>query len=342
MLHAMTIKDIAREAGYAVGTVSRVINNNPNVSQAARARILEVIQKYNFQPNSNAKHLKQQASQGIAMIVKGTHNMLFAPILEKMQTECTAAGYSGMVYYIDENDNEVDRARQICREHKPHGIIFLGSNSNYFTRDLNDLEVPCLLMTNMAVNSEIENLSSVSVDDIASAARMIEYLHAMGHRRIALIGGDLKRSHPSTSRLTGCLGAFSRLGLAFDPAVQYGDARFTMSGGYKAMERLLETNPGLTAVFAFSDIMAIGAIRALRDHGLRVPEDVSVCGFDGIELADYLTPRLTTIRQPADRLASRGVSILIRCIEDDGDAVHEIVPYELVEGESVLRLESGK
>ena len=109
----MTIKDIAREAGYAVGTVSRVINNNPNVSQAARARILEVIQKYNFQPNSNAKHLKQQASQGIAMIVKGTHNMLFAPILEKMQTECTAAGYSGMVYYIDENDNEVDRARQI-------------------------------------------------------------------------------------------------------------------------------------------------------------------------------------------------------------------------------------
>ena len=311
MLHAMTIKDIAREAGYAVGTVSRVINNNPNVSQAARARILEVIQKYNFQPNSNAKHLKQQASQGIAMIVKGTHNMLFAPILEKMQTECTAAGYSGMVYYIDENDNEVDRARQICREHKPYGIIFLGSNSNYFTRDLNDLGVPCLLMTNMAVNSEIENLSSVSVDDIASAARMIEYLHAMGHRRIALIGGDLKRSHPSTSRLTGCLGAFSRLGLAFDPAVQYGDARFTMSGGYKAMERLLETNPGLTAVFAFSDIMAIGAIRALRDHGLRVPEDVQMIGFDGIHHFDSDDFYCSTIVQPVAQMAQTAVDLLL-------------------------------
>lgn len=160
----MTIKDIAREAGYAVGTVSRVINNNPNVSEAARARILEVIRKYNFQPNSNAKHLKQQASQGIAMIVKGTHNMLFASVLEKMQTECTAAGYNGIVYYIDENDNEVDRARQICREHKPHGVIFLGSDRNHFTPELTDLGIPCLLMTNTAATAAIPNLSSVSVE----------------------------------------------------------------------------------------------------------------------------------------------------------------------------------
>ncbi len=334
----MTIKDIARESGYAVGTVSRVINNNPNVSPAARARILEVIRKYKFRPNSNAKHLKQQASQGIAMIVKGTHNMLFAPILEKMQTECTAAGYSGMVYYIDENDNEVDRARQICREHKPYGVIFLGSDSNNITPELNDLGVPCLLMTNRAANAEIENLSSVSVDDSAAAARMIDYLYAKGHRRIGLIGGDIRRSHPSSARLAGCLGAFSRLGLPFDASACYADARYTMPDGYKAMERLLESCPDLTAVFAFSDIMAIGAIRALRDHGLQVPGDVSVCGFDGIELADYLNPRLATIRQPADRLASRGVGILIRCIEDDGDAVHELVPYELVEGESVLCL----
>lgn len=104
------------------------------------------------------------------------------------------------------------------------------------------------------------------------------------------------------------------------------------------MEHLLKTLPDLTAVFAFSDIMAIGAMRALQDHGLRVPEDVSVCGFDGIELAGYLSPRLTTIRQPAERMAGRGVAILIRCIEEQTDAVHELVPYELIEGESVLRL----
>ena len=334
----MTIKDIAREAGYAVGTVSRVINNNPNVSEAARARILEVIRKYNFHPNSNAKHLKQQASQGIAMIVKGTHNMLFALVLEKLQAQCGAAGYNSMVYYIDEQDNEVDRARQICREHKPHGVIFLGSDRNHFGPDLEELGVPCLLMTNSAAGEAIENLSSVSVDDAAAAARMVAYLLDHGHRRIAFIGGDLASSQPSSARLSGCIGELSRHGMALNLAAQYVPARYTLPGGYAAMEQLLQTVPGLTAVFAFSDIMAIGAIRALRDHGLRVPEDVSVCGFDGIELAAYLAPRLTTIRQPADRMASRGVTMLVHCIEQHSGTVHELVPYELLEGESVLRL----
>ena len=334
----MTIKDIAREAGYAVGTVSRVINNNPNVSPAARAHIRAVIEKYNFRPNTNAKHLKQQASQGIAMIVKGTHNMLFALVLEKLQAQCGAAGYNSMVYYIDEKDNEVDRARQICREHKPHGVIFLGSDRNHFGPDLEELGVPCLLMTNSAAGEAIENLSSVSVDDAAAAARMVAYLLDHGHRRIAFIGGDLVSSQPSSARLSGCIGELSRHGMALNLAAQYVPARYTLPGGYAAMEQLLQTVPGLTAVFAFSDIMAIGAIRALRDHGLRVPEDVSVCGFDGIELAAYLAPRLTTIRQPADRMASRGVTMLVHCIEQHSGTVHELVPYELLEGESVLRL----
>ncbi|MGN0975132.1 MAG: LacI family DNA-binding transcriptional regulator [Gemmiger sp.] len=334
----MTIKDIAKESGYAVGTVSRVLNNNPNVSEKTRERILEVVNKYNFRPNSNAKHLKQQISQGIAMIVKGTHNMLFAPILEKAQFACEAAGYNSVVYYIDENDNEVDHARRICREHKPYGIIFFGSDSNHFTDRLEDVDVPCLLMTNMAVSNRIENLSSVSVDDSDSASHMIEYLYQKGHRHIGLIGGDPERSHPSAARLSGCLSSFSRLGLPFDTGTQYACARFTLQGGYQGMEKLLTTDPSLTAVFAYSDIMAIGAIRALRDHGLRVPQDVSVCGFDGIELTEYLSPRLTTIRQPAERLAMRGVAILIHCIEEGHGAVHEVVPYELVEGESVSAL----
>lgn len=334
----MTIKDIARESGYGVGTVSRVINNNPNVSPAARARIREVIEKYNFRPNTNAKHLKQQASQGIAMIVKGTHNMLFAMVLEKLQAECSAAGYNSMVYYIDEKDNEVDRARQLCREHKPHGVIFLGSDRNHFTPDLTGLGVPCLLMTNSAAGENIDNLSSVSVDDTAAAARMVGHLLQNGHRRIAFIGGDLVSSQPSSARLSGCIGELSRHGMTLDLATQYVAARYTLPGGYAAMEQLLQTVPGLTAVFAFSDIMAIGAVRALRDHGLRVPEDVSVCGFDGIELAGYLSPRLTTIRQPAERMASRGVAMLVHCIEQHSGAVHELVPYELLEGESVLRL----
>ena len=105
----MTIKDIAKESGSAIGTVSRVLNNHPRVSPAARAKILEVIKRYNYQPNSNAKHLKQQSSDGLALIVKGTQNMLFVDILEKMQAILEERGYGSTVYYIDEEANEVGR-----------------------------------------------------------------------------------------------------------------------------------------------------------------------------------------------------------------------------------------
>ena len=334
----MTIKDIARESGYAVGTVSRVLNHNPNVSDAARARILEVVEKYNFQPNANAKHLKQQASQGVAIIVKGTSNLLFAPILERAQALCDDAGYRSTVYYIDENDNEVARAVQVCREHKPNGILFFGSDPHNFENGLSEVDVPCLLMTNMAVGSGSDRLSSVTVDDSGAASRMIEYLYQKGHRTIGLIGGVLECSHPSGARLAGCLSSFTRLDLPFETTRQYAATRFTLEGGYRGMEQLLHHCPELTAVFAYSDIMAIGAVRALREHGLRVPEDVSVVGFDGIELSGYLLPRLTTIRQPAGRLAERGVIILIQTIQQDRGAVHEIVPYEFLERESVRDL----
>ena len=140
------------------------------------------------------------------------------------------------------------------------------------------------------------------------------------------------------SRLAGCLSSFTRLGLPFEAARQYAATRYTLEGGYRGMEQLLKSCPGLTAVFAYSDIMAVGAIRALRDHGLRVPEDVSVVGFDGLELTEYLSPRLTTIRQPVDRLAERGVNILIHCIEQNPGAVHEIVPFEFLERDSVRDL----
>ena len=334
----MTIKDIAKESGYAIGTVSRVLNNNPSVSPAARAKILEVIKRYNYQPNSNAKHLKQQSSDGLALIAKGTQNMLFVDILEKMQAILEERGYVSTVYYIDEEANEVAQAELICAERKPYGIAFLGSNLEYFTPQLAELRVPCLLLTNSAASLQISNLSSVTVDDMAAADRMIEYLYDHGHRRIGVIGGYPNLARPSLSRLAGVQGAMLRLGLPFSTDKQYAHARFSLADGYKAMEHLLETAPDITAVFAMSDIMALGAIRALQDHGLRVPQDISVTGYDGIALGQYSVPRLTTIRQNKEQLALRSAKILLHKIKEPGTAVHEVVPFELIEGESVTKL----
>ncbi len=323
----MTIKDIAKESGYAIGTVSRVLNNNPSVSPAARAKILEVIKRYNYQPNSNAKHLKQQSSDGLALIVKGTQNMLFVDILEKMQAILEERGYVSTVYYIDEEANEVAQAELICAERKPYGIAFLGSNLEYFTPQLAELRVPCLLLTNSAATLNIPNLSSVSVDDVSASSLMIEYLYAQGHRKIGLIGGKPDQSRPSLSRLTGSQSAMFRLGLPFEMEKQYAYARFSLQSGYTAMEYLLKHCPDITAVFAMSDLMALGAIRALNDHGLRVPQDISVSGYDGIALGRYSNPRLTTIRQNSERLAQRGAEILLNCIENGSSAVHEVVTF---------------
>ena len=199
----MTIKDIARESGYAVGTVSRALNNAPGVSAETRQKILEIVNRHNYEPNANAKHLKQQTNDGIALIVKGTQNMLFAGILEPLQQIIEESGYVATVYYIDEEANEVAQARRICTERKPHGILFLGSNPEYFTPELEALGIPCLLLTNSAASLRIRNLSSVSVDDMAASDTMIEYLYKRApphrnHRRQA-------QSFPSQSRPSGRL-----------------------------------------------------------------------------------------------------------------------------------------
>lgn len=264
--------------------------------------------------------------------------MLFAGILEPLQQIIEESGYVATVYYIDEEANEVAQARRICTERKPHGILFLGSNPEYFTPELEALGIPCLLLTNSAASLRIRNLSSVSVDDMAASDTMIEYLYKKGHRRIGIIGGKPNLSRPSLARLAGCQGAMLRLGLPFDMEKQYAYARFSLSSGYEAMEYLLKHSPDITAVFAMSDLMALGAIRALRDHGLCVPQDISVTGFDGIALGQYSVPRLTTIRQDMGQLAQRSARILLHNIQKPGNAVHEIVSFDLTEGESVREL----
>lgn len=144
----MTIKDIARRSGYAVGTVSRVLNGTPGVSPEARSRVLAVVAETGFQPNDNARHLKQRRSESIAIIVKGVGNMLFASILETMQSLIKAAGKAAAVYYLDEDDNEVEQAVRVCRELKPMGILFLGGNRGNFLKSFGQIVCPCVLVSN--------------------------------------------------------------------------------------------------------------------------------------------------------------------------------------------------
>ena len=331
----MTIKDIAKLSGYGVGTVSRVINNHPDVSEKARETIMKVIEEHNFQPNSNARMLKMQAGSAVNIIVKGKHNLLFSDILEEVQNLLSENGEETYISYLEEEDNEVNQALTLCRENNPKAIIFLGGNLEYFKESFGDINVPCVLLTNTASELKFSNLSSLTTDDRLAAMSAIDYLIDNGHKNIGIVGGNLSSAQISFSRISGAISAFANRGMRFDLEKEYEECRFSMEEAYNATKRLLEKDANLTAIFALSDVIAMGAMRAIKDLGKRVPEDVSVVGYDGIAMTNYLIPRLTTVKQDTSAFAKKAVDLILQRIHYPYGAVHEVVPFELVQRESV-------
>ena len=335
----MTIKDLAAKTGYAVGTVSRVLNNHPNVSEKARTAILQAVEESGFQLNVNAKQLKQSHATSILVVVKGTNNELFSEMVETIQNRLSQTRYPVYVDYMDEDSNEVLRAVQLCREKKPLGILFLGGNSQNFQADFYKIDIPCVLVTGDASALEYPNLSSVCTDDAQAAKQAMDSLVELGHRSFAVIGGDRNVSDTSRLRYEGCLSSFREHGIVFDEELDYQGVRYSYQDGYKAAKALLGSGRHFTALFAVADVMAIGAIRALRDAGLRVPEDVSVMGYDGLPLGAFLVPQLSTVSQSGSQMARRAVELLLENVEKNTSARHETVPFILEMRESTRRLD---
>ena len=334
----MTIKDLAEKTGYSVATISRVLNNQPNVSEKAREEIRKLVEECGYQINVNAKQLKQHANS-ILVVVKGTANEMFGEMVETIQTLVSKTSYPLHVDYMDEDCNEVLRAVQLCREKKPLGILFLGGNSQNFLKDFGKIEIPCVLVSNDASGLPFDNLSSVSTDDRQAARCAIDTLIAMGHKNFVIVGGNREVSDTSRLRYEGCLQSFRNHGIEYDEELDYQGVRFSYQDGYNATQQLIAGGRKFTALFAIADVMAIGAVRALHNNGLRVPRDVSVMGFDGLMLGSYLIPQLSTVIQSAKQMAQRGVEILISQIEQGGHACHEAVPYTLHHRESTRRID---
>ena len=336
----MTIKDLAAQTGYSVGTISRVLNHQPHVSDLAREIILKAAEESGFQLNENARQLKQQQSNALLVICKGNSNELFDALLIAIQSRVADTQYTLIVDYIDESANEVRRALQLCREKKPQGILFLGGNQEHFQESFHQISIPCVLVTSSAAQLPFSNLSSVTSDDTLAASMAIAGLLELGHRNVVVIGGHRDYSETARLRHQGCVQAFREQGVPFEET-QYETARFTFEDGYRAAKALLQRNPDFTALFAMSDVMALGAIRALADVGKQVPQDISVIGFDGLQIGAYTLPRLSTIAQSVEQLAEQSVYLLRRGIEEGVEARHEVIPVHLRLRESVRTLENN-
>lgn len=338
-----TIKDIARLSGYSIGTVSRVINSHPDVSEAARQKIEQVIRETGFQPNSNAKLLKQTTTSAVTILVKGTKNIFLETILEEIQELLRVHREAVNVVFLDELADEVETAVQLCAERRPKGLIFLGANPDYLKKSFGEITVPAVLVSGDSSDLDFANLSSFCTDDFEAAKDAVGCLLKAGHTKIGIVGGMGERAHGNVGadRLYGAVEKLEENNISFDRERFYEQSKFSAENGYEAAYKLLSRNPEITALFALSDTVAIGAMRAARDLGLRVPEDLSLIGFDGIEYSRYSVPRLTTVEQRSSLMASRSVEDLLLRLNYSRPAVHEKIPYRILEGESVRNLKNS-
>lgn len=335
----MTIKDIAKECDCAVGTVSRVLNNHPDVSVQMRTKVQSVVDKYGFELNTNARLLKVQESKTLVVLVKGTSSALLSSLLEKVQKRIEVLKYNTQIVILDEYDNEVQKAIRLCYEQKPVGLIFLGGTPEKYESDFKKITIPCVLISSQVFGNACENLSSVSIDNFEAARFSAEYLIKNGHTKIGVIGSSFEASVLSKVRYDGFLSALKSAGIDFDYETSYATAKYSYEGGAEAVMELLAKVPDLTAIYTMSDVMAVGACRQLVSINKKVPDDISVIGFDGIPLAEYYCPKLTTVRQLQDELVEYGLDILLNAIERKSKPVHKIVPFEFVQGESVKKIE---
>ena len=331
----MDIRDIAAKSGYGVGTVSRVINDQPNVSDRARERILAVMAELGYEPNSNARYLKMRSQTPVAVFVMGVGNRMFDDILGPLQAALAREDEQIVVTYLNGDIDEVRAAIDYQQARHPKGMVFLGGELESFRASFHEIETPSVLVTADASQLGFANLSSVTIDNVAAARSAVGHLLERGHRRIGIVGGNRASGQIGELRLRGAEQALREHGIELDYERDFEPCDFIEVGGYEATTRLLERTGDLTAVFALGDVVAFGALRAIVDRGLSVPGDVSLVGFDDTAFSQYSVPRITTIRQDAARLAERAAQLLLGALRDGSSATHELVDFELVERESI-------
>ena len=338
-MDTITIKDIAKICGVGVATVSRALNNHPDINPETRQRIMEVVEEYGFVPNNSARNLKITDSKTIAILVKGMTNPFFMKMIGIMEEEIQAKHYSLELRHVDEKTDEVEVAMELVKEKKLRGIIFLGGLITHSTEKLEKIGVPFVLSTIPLSEGSENRYSSVSVDDVAESCKIVEYLIKKGHKRIAFLGAAEADTSIGQLRLDGYLKALRDNGIKPDSKLiwhseDHSDT-YSMQNGYEMMKKKLRRKPDYSAVYAISDTMAIGALKAFREADIRVPDDISVVGYDGIDMGTFCAPTLTTISQPFEAMARKTCELLFDVIRHGASHCRVIMEARITERESV-------
>lgn len=328
-----TIRDVAEKAGVSIATVSRVLNKRVSVSPATRIKVEKAIEELNYQPNYLGRNLRRAETKIILVILQNISNPFYSKVVEGIEDLGHKHGYNIM---ICNTDSESDRERSyldLLVNRLVDGVILMEPeiDSEELAQIGNSFPV-----VQCCEYKEGADVPHISIDNVAAGYTAVNHLIKLGHTRIGMISG-YNRLLSAMQRETGYKRALREADIAFEPAlIKYGSYGFT--GGLRAAKEFLQLDNPPTALFAISDITAIGAIRAIKEEGLNIPEDIAVVGFDNTSIASMYDPQLTTISQPRYDLGKISMEFLLEQINDNDISAQEIyLEHELIIRESTVK-----
>lgn len=314
---SVTIKDIARAAGVSHTTVSRALRGHPAIADSTKRKIRRMADELGYVPNTVARGLKTSRSGVLGVVVRRIVDPFFGGVLEGIEEVLYARGYS---LFLAASHRQREREEAIVRamsERRVEGVIICSTRVGAaHRRQLGRFGVPTVLVNNQAPE---EMTHSIYHDDALGSRQLTRHLIDLGHRRIAYLG-NARAGRTSEDRFLGYRQALAQAGLADRPAYAAEGPNGTPAGGAAGVHGLLKLARRPTAIVCYNDMMAMGAIQALRKAGLRVPADCSVTGFDDIELAAYYDPPLTTFTQPKKEIGRKAAQMILRMLDDPSTA----------------------
>lgn len=326
-----TIKDVAKAAGVSTATVSMVANGKvKRLSKETIERVEQVIRDLNYIPNRSAKWLRKREGRLLAMLVPDWSNSFYTEVAESVLTDAIAEGYLLTVLNLDEDDNELASIEQILSEGRFEGILIVSRKFDTIRKKMLDMQkLPCVLLDESFDNHS--GLSLITGDNEMGGELVASHFLSLGHRKLACITGP-EETPNSSRRLSGFVKTLNGKGVHL-PVENIVIGDYTVQGGYHGAEKLKGRE--YTALFAFNDLMAIGAQRYFKEVGIEVPKNCSIIGYDHISISDYLYPKLTTVDQNASEIGRLGFRELLRLMQGNLPSSTIRVKPRLIQGESV-------
>ncbi|MFC7441561.1 LacI family DNA-binding transcriptional regulator [Laceyella putida] len=334
-----TIKDVAKKAGVSITTVSRALNGYPDVNEETRKKIERVAAELGYSPNMAARSLVMKKTKTLGLLISGitrsgVKDNLNYELLCGMNDRAGELNYDLVLFSTTPQKQMIKSYKTLCEERGVDGVIMMGLRlDDPYLQEIVTSPIPCVLID---IPLKGKNVGVVTSDNVNGAKKAINYLIGQGHRKIGMVNGH-DQADVSWKRLQGYQEALAEHGIDLD-STWMEDGRFTEIGGMEAAYRMMISHPDLTAIFCASDLMALGVLQALKNLGKKVPEDISVVGYDNITIARYCSPPLTTIGQNIYEMGYQSAQMLIDMLEGRNIQTTLVMNTELIVRKSVQPL----